>query len=268
MTNLSCLTISGSGSVYQGDNFYNSGLIRHTNTALLTIDSHSYFRNLPAGIYDFVDDGNMIIHSEYSSYFENYGLLRKSGGAGVSIITGTLKNQGGNVEVDSGTLQLSSYAQNGGTLTIALGGTNSGQSGMLKVDTTATLNGPLNVKFVNGFIPSVGQSFKILSYAILNGNFTATNIPSGISLSYSNSDIYLHVTSYVSRTLVNSTRSGTNFIFSFQTENGGNYTVEYNDILGTTNWQFLKTVTGDGSLMQCLLPMTNLSQRFFRIRQP
>ena len=61
---------------------------------------------------------------------------------------------------------------------------------------------------------------------------------------------------------------GTNFMFSFQTTTSTNYTVEFNNDLRTTNWQFLETLTGDGSLMPCLVPMTNGAQRFFRVRQP
>lgn len=61
---------------------------------------------------------------------------------------------------------------------------------------------------------------------------------------------------------------GTNFAFSFQTASNAGYTVEYNDDLRGTNWQILEIMTGDGSLMPCLVPMTNTTQRFFRVRQP
>lgn len=44
--------------------------------------------------------------------------------------------------------------------------------------------------------------------------------------------------------------------------------VHYNDALGTTNWQFLQTVTGNGSVQPCVIPMTHTSKRFFRVRQP
>ena len=37
---------------------------------------------------------------------------------------------------------------------------------------------------------------------------------------------------------------------------------------GTTNWQFLQTVTGNGSVQSCVIPMTNTAHRFFRVRQP
>jgi hypothetical protein len=266
-TNLNSVTIAGAGSVYLGDTFYNQGMIRQTNTALSVINGYSYFHNLAGGVYDFAGDGCMWIHSEYGAYFRNYGLLRKSSGTGVSAITNSFLNQGGSVEVDSGTLQIQTYAQGGGALTVALGGTNAGQSGMLKVVDAATLNGPLNVVLANEFTPAVGQSFQILACGSRSGFFTATNMLAGFSLSYSNSGAYLQVVSPLPRTLVDSARSGTNFSFSFQTESGSSYTVQYNDDLRTANWQFLQTVTGDGALQSFVIPMTNGPQRFFRVRQ-
>ena len=68
--------------------------------------------------------------------------------------------------------------------------------------------------------------------------------------------------------LVNPRWVGTNFTFSFQTQSDASYTVEYNGDLRTTNWEFCCTMTGNGSLWPCSIPMTNTAQRFFRVRQP
>jgi hypothetical protein len=68
--------------------------------------------------------------------------------------------------------------------------------------------------------------------------------------------------------LVNPACVGTNFAFSFQTVTNTGYTVEYNDDLATTNWQFLQSITGNGSLLEVLTPVTNVPQRFFRVRRP
>ncbi|MBI5387032.1 MAG: hypothetical protein HZA90_20350 [Verrucomicrobia bacterium] len=61
---------------------------------------------------------------------------------------------------------------------------------------------------------------------------------------------------------------GTNFTFAFLTQTNQTYTVEYSDDLGTTNWLLHHTLTGNGSLLPCLIPMTNAAQRFFRVRMP
>ena len=51
---------------------------------------------------------------------------------------------------------------------------------------------------------------------------------------------------------------------------GGGRTLFYNnnDGLSTTNWAACHALAGDGSLTQCLIPMTNSAHRFFRVRQP
>lgn len=68
--------------------------------------------------------------------------------------------------------------------------------------------------------------------------------------------------------LLNPAVVGTNFTFWFYTRTNQQYTVEYNEDLNKTNWVFHHNVTGDGLLLPCLIPMTNVPQRFFRVRQP
>ncbi len=68
--------------------------------------------------------------------------------------------------------------------------------------------------------------------------------------------------------LINPARAGTNFSFAFQSVSNQSYTVEYKRTLQATNWLFLETLTGSGSLLPCLVPMTNTSQCFFRVREP
>jgi uncharacterized repeat protein (TIGR01451 family) len=71
-----------------------------------------------------------------------------------------------------------------------------------------------------------------------------------------------------SLTLLSPGWAGTDFTFSFQSQSGQSYTVEYNDDLRTTNWLFHHSLLGDGSLLPCLVPMTNGTHRFFRVRMP
>ena len=68
--------------------------------------------------------------------------------------------------------------------------------------------------------------------------------------------------------IVQLTLSAGGLAFSFGTANNQSYTVQCNNDLHTTNWEDCYTLTGDGSIMQCLMPVTNAPQRFFRVRQP
>ena len=57
---------------------------------------------------------------------------------------------------------------------------------------------------------------------------------------------------------------GTNFVFSFITEQNHNYTVQYTDSLGPVNWQTLLVVPGDGNTATISDPLT-IGSRFYRV---
>jgi hypothetical protein len=51
------------------------------------------------------------------------------------------------------------------------------QYSVLDITKAASLNGTLNVTLVNGFTPTVGNTFTILDYLSASGMFTTTNLP-------------------------------------------------------------------------------------------
>jgi RHS repeat-associated protein len=71
------------------------------------------------------------------------------------------------------------YAQSStGTLDTEVGGTTPGTGySQFAVSGTATLGGTLNVTLVNGFGPSSGQVFQIITFASASGSFATVNIP-------------------------------------------------------------------------------------------
>lgn len=78
------------------------------------------------------------------------------------------------------------YTQNSnGTLNIGIGGSSPGVPGydQLAVTGIALLNGTLNVSLRNGFTPSSGEMFDILTYASESGDFALKNLPNGWSAS-------------------------------------------------------------------------------------
>jgi hypothetical protein len=69
------------------------------------------------------------------------------------------------------------YTQNsGGTLDMEIGGAS--QYDKLQVAGLATLAGTLNVTLLNGFTPSSGQVFSLLTYGSRSNTFTTLNLPS------------------------------------------------------------------------------------------
>lgn len=66
----------------------------------------------------------------------------------------------------------------GGTLHMELGGTDVGTSyDRLAVTGNATLNGTLSAEWINGYTPSYGERFRILTAASISGTFSATPLP-------------------------------------------------------------------------------------------
>ncbi len=61
------------------------------------------------------------------------------------------------------------------TLMIQIAGMNAGQFSVLDVLGTANLSGRLDPVLLNGFIPTIGQSFTFLTYAAVNGTLSIFN---------------------------------------------------------------------------------------------
>jgi hypothetical protein len=164
--------------------------------------------------------------------------------------------------------------ESGAAFTVMLGGP--GLFSQLAVSNAASLGGTLHVGLANGYTPAPGTQFQILSCASLSGVFSATNVPPGISVNYSNNGVFLMVNSpapvqinnpRLTTTNVNSTLA-TNFTFVFGTQSNQLYTIQQNTNLATTNWTFYTNITGNGSIFQFFTPFTNIPELFFRVVEP
>ena len=111
------------------------------------------------------------------------GLVTLSGGSlfGTGLIKGALQSSGvitpGNSATSLGILTDSgSFKQNtAGSLDISIGGTTAGSKFDQVNSTTASLAGTLNLKLVNGFVPTLGTTLKILDFGSETGQFTTVN---------------------------------------------------------------------------------------------
>ena len=77
----------------------------------------------------------------------------------------------------AGKLSPSTYTQNAnGSLNIQIGGTTVGkQYSQLGVANGASLDGTLNIKLINGYVPNVGDAFTILTGSAITGQFSTVN---------------------------------------------------------------------------------------------
>jgi autotransporter-associated beta strand protein len=99
--------------------------------------------------------------------------------AGTGTVYGNVTNNGGG-RVSPGALGVPgeltvvhNYTQTEfATLMIQIAGTNAGQFSVLDVLGTANLNGNLAPVLLNGFVPTIGDSFTFLNYASFTGEFS------------------------------------------------------------------------------------------------
>ncbi|HEY5075308.1 MAG TPA: putative Ig domain-containing protein [Pyrinomonadaceae bacterium] len=93
------------------------------------------------------------------------------------------------------------YTQNSdGLMSVEIGGTDPGSGyDQVQVSGTATIDGKLDVRLVNGFTPTVGQTFRIVNAGSFSGSFASIAGPSqaGISVSNDGGGVTVTITSVV-----------------------------------------------------------------------
>ena len=113
-----------------------------------------------------------------SAMFNNDGLFRRSGVAGVLNVDISFSNNG-TVEIVSGALRFTTDfdQSSGGELIIDIGGTGTTQFGAVDFQGQTTVDGRLKIELTNGFEPAPGQSFQILTFDSLDGWFDSIEVP-------------------------------------------------------------------------------------------
>jgi len=66
--------------------------------------------------------------------------------------------------------------------------------------------------------------------------------------------------------IVNPAFDGTNFNFSFPTETGFSYVVQFKDAMDESAWQSWQTLSGDGLVKIIIVPVAGQPERYFRLR--
>jgi hypothetical protein len=136
-----------------------------------------------------------------------HGLINIQAGNvfGTKTLAGSVTSSGTVTPGDSATLTgllaiTGAYTQTStGSLNISIGGLTAGtQFGQLNVTQSASLAGTLNLSLINGFVPNIGDTFKILNASSVSGTFATVNttcIDSSeqFSVTYEANDVLLTV---------------------------------------------------------------------------
>jgi hypothetical protein len=156
----------------------NAGTFRWTNGFIGLSDSSDGIFNQPGGLIDVQCDywitGNPPLL--------NAGTLHKSASSGTTYIRVPVTNITGTVQAHIGTLQFDSafHQSPAATLAISIGGPAPGDDyGHLRFTQPLALNSTFTATNRNGYLPNPGDTFNVLSYPSITGDFTCLG---GISL--------------------------------------------------------------------------------------
>jgi subtilisin family serine protease len=199
-TNAAGLTLIGPSGTIVNQSNVNALAALSSNTAAGALDFQGGISvNFPsftnAGSFE-VDDTSVVAIA--AGYLQNSGTTIVSGG---TLRAGTLIDIEGGVAEGNGKLDANvtngagqlivgftgspgvltitgNFTQSsGGDLYIEIGGTNAGTDyGQLSVGGTANLDGTLSVKLINGFTPSSGSNYQVLTAGTVNGSFATLDM--------------------------------------------------------------------------------------------
>lgn len=114
---------------------------------------------------------------------------------GVGAITGNILNSAGTIEagLSIGTLTISgTYSQQSpATMRVEIGGAAPGLFDLIQVGSQVSLAGNLHVQTINGFTPSVGNTFVILTGSAITGTFATLSGTPGFQVSYTPTQVIL-----------------------------------------------------------------------------
>ena len=186
------ITVSGSGVTNKGTvQALNGGRILlsgpFTNTGGVTAGVGSTVRLLSGTYLQTAGETRLVGGTLTASTVSiQGGVLSGFGTVSGNLINAALVDLG----APTGTLQVTgTYQQTtAGTLKVGLGGLAAGQFDRLQITGTATLGGTLDVELVGGFLPVVGNTFDILTFASRVGDFgtiSGLTLPAGHALQYS-----------------------------------------------------------------------------------
>jgi hypothetical protein len=269
------LTISNSSFISMASRTLDNGGTTVWNGAGNLTVNGGVITNEPGALFQVQSSASII--GGGSPRFDNAGVFRKSASPGTFTLYLVAFTNYGMVDIQSGVLDanLGGYASSANaTLNCAIGGPVAGANyGQLQVSGAVNLNGTLSVNLTN-YIPATNNSFTLVTAGARDGTFSKFIYPSNqVSMILSNTAtaVIVRATDILAvplPLLLPPQLSGTNFSFSLQTASNQSYTIQQNTNLSTTNWLLVTNFTGDGSLCQFMLPLTNGPRSFFRVRQP
>jgi hypothetical protein len=237
-----------------GGNLAVAGHTLWTGAGIVNVGYGSVFNNTGSFVAQndsqfYNNTGNMPL-----PVFVNNGTFRKNSATGTTTFAsasgGVNFNNTGTVDLQTGSVAINGgYTLSGSPqLKLALGGVNPGtQFSQETFAGPATLGGILSVTLANGFTPTNGQSFAIITYSSESGQFGSQQLPAlpinlAWQVTYGATAVTLSVVGSTATIITNATRlANGHFQFSLGGPNASSVIIQ-----GSTNlldWTSLQTNT-------------------------
>jgi T5SS/PEP-CTERM-associated repeat protein len=225
------------------------------------------------------NDSLRIGREGFGQFLISNGVVRAND-AGVALsptATGLLRIYGGEVHLQSNLVVNGICDVNGGTLSAGqLYFTNSAgtvffSSGTIRSGGAVVSNG---VPFVIGdgvHAATYHMEGGVHAFAdglVISPNATLSGCGTVIGNVVNNGTILTNCGGAVSPRIVNAQHSATSFSFSFQSQGGVTYLIQYKTNLEDPSWSTLETRTGDGTVLNVSDPVALAARRFYRIEVP
>jgi hypothetical protein len=269
------LTIANPAAVYlRGRTLDNAGTVVWTGNTI-QLSASALITNRAGALFE-ARNAAAFGYASGAPRFDNAGTFRKTAagttafhGGGVAFRNyGTVEILGGIVSAAGGYT-----AAPNARLHCALGGTTPGSGyGQLQVAGTVTLNGALSVELNPGFLPTVGDTFTLLTAGTRNGAFAAFTYPSSLvtmQLSNTANSVLVRVTEAIAvppPVLLAPEVLGAQLRLTWTVVSNRTYQVEFNPGLNPADWTALPgdflVVSNTASVLDSL----TVSNRFYRVR--
>jgi hypothetical protein len=270
------LSIANSGLLFiTGRTLENGGAALWTGTGSIALSS-AVITNRAGALFHTMSPGSFLFGGG-PSRFDNAGTFRKSASTGATTVeSNTSFTNYGTVDIRSGLLAANGgyFSSTNALLNCTLAGKTPGTGyGRLQVSGAVTLNGALSVNLTNGFVPSVGDAFAVVTAGTRNGTFASFLFPSNIvsmQLSNSPTSVVVSITDVSAAgfppMLLPPQLLGSDLKLTWTAISNASYRVEFNPDPTTSIWSALTgDVTASSSIASKLDALTS-SNRFYRVR--
>jgi predicted Rdx family selenoprotein len=174
------LNISGDGDKYLSGGVLTNGGTVNWSGGNIRLDYGAVVNNLAGGTFNVLCAKVLYWSNGNQASFSNAGIFRKSGDGGTAYLSGINPTNTGLMELLSGSLSVSgNFAQSEtGKIKMQIAGSSPGaEYNQMIVNGQANLAGLFEATFANGFVPSNGQTFTLMSFGSRMSGFSAIESP-------------------------------------------------------------------------------------------